>query len=755
MKKKVISCLLIAAMLIGIFALMSVNVLGAGFSDVKASDWYSQAVNYAVSNGLMNGTGNNKFSPNGNMTRAMLVTVLWRYSGEIDEGYSAFSDVANSQWYAKAVAWASQNNIVNGVGNNKFSPNGNITREQMAAILYRFANSSNVDTSSRANLGSFPDGGKVSTYAKEAMQWAVAEGLINGADGKLMPQGNATRAQVATILMRFIQNVVGNSTATADFTVALITDSVITIYDQSYNQACWEGVKEWCSANNAEYYYYCPTENSTDSRLDAIGQAVYDGADAIVLPGYIFGTALIEAQDQYPNVKFIAVDVGEGDLTYDYATYHRPSSNATCITFAEEEAGFLAGYAAVKDGYTKLGFCGGMEVPAVVRYGYGFIQGADLAATENGIDIEINFDYAGCFYGTPELTAEMNRWYANGTEVVFACGGGLFTSVVEAANNYNGKVIGVDVDQSWYDPCIVASATKNLKRAVVDALSALSSGKWSKYSGKFVNLGVWEGNFVGVESNGLPNFTRTQYDTIVSKIANGLVVVDGSYTDTLPAVSVNTTIHYPPVFAPSDSDDGENLKLYANVLRNAMAECLYYSGEAMLYDIDGNGVRELVLMYDIHVDNEYGSNIPYMTCFAYTIENNNVVTLIDGLHLYPEAGGPSGHAGAVTIDGKNYLLVTWESGDTSGEKMHRGGEWYLYTVNGSHIELSSKVEYDYISNYGAVYYGQSSAEFDGVTVDYATYEAWVDSIQNHKIITGYSYESENTLEDMLAFVEAS
>ncbi|MBE6927276.1 MAG: hypothetical protein E7467_02085 [Ruminococcaceae bacterium] len=182
----------------------------AKFKDVQASDWFHEYVDFAVTNGLFGGMSANTFEPNTAMTRAMLVTVLWRYAGKPLEGTNTFSDVPNGQWYTDAVAWAAHNGIVGGVGNNKFDPNGNITREQMAAILYRYANSNGIDTSARADLSNFPDGNRVSAYANEAICWAVAEGLINGSDGKLLPQGNATRAQVAAILMRFIENVVNN-----------------------------------------------------------------------------------------------------------------------------------------------------------------------------------------------------------------------------------------------------------------------------------------------------------------------------------------------------------------------------------------------------------------------------------------------------------------------------------------------------------------------------------------------------------------
>ena len=169
--------------------------------------WYYDAVEYAVKNGLMNGVGKDKFEPEETMTRAMLVTVLWRYEDEPAAPANTFSDVKAGTWYSDAVSWASANGVVNGVGNNKFDPEGNITREQMATILYRYCADKGIDTSKQGSLSGFPDAGKVSSYAKTALQWTVAEGIIGGSDGKLLPQGNATRAQVATILMRFIENI--------------------------------------------------------------------------------------------------------------------------------------------------------------------------------------------------------------------------------------------------------------------------------------------------------------------------------------------------------------------------------------------------------------------------------------------------------------------------------------------------------------------------------------------------------------------
>lgn len=178
------------------------------FTDVSPREWYHPYVDYVVSHGLFGGTAENTFEPETPMTRAMLVTVLWRYEGEPDAPANPFSDVIAGQWYTNAVSWASANGVVNGVGNSRFDPNGNITREQMAAILFRYAQKKNVDTGKRGDLSGFPDAYRVSDYAEAPLQWCVGEGIINGSDGKLLPQGNATRAQVATILTRYIENIV-------------------------------------------------------------------------------------------------------------------------------------------------------------------------------------------------------------------------------------------------------------------------------------------------------------------------------------------------------------------------------------------------------------------------------------------------------------------------------------------------------------------------------------------------------------------
>ena len=336
---------------------------------------------------------------------------------------------------------------------------------------------------------------------------------------------------------------------TAEITkIALVTD-VGTIDDESFNQACWQGVEAWAKAKNVDYTYYQPAEDSNDARVASIAQAINEGADTIVMPGYLFGAALTVVMETYPEVNFIAVDVAAGDLTVDYTTYYEPTKNVACLTFSEEQAGYLAGYAAVKDGYTKLGFLGGMAVPAVIRYGYGFVQGADAAAKEMDVAIEINYTYGGQFSGTPETTAKMEGWYQAGTEVVFSCGGGIYTSAVEAAKKYEGKVIGVDVDQYYIDECIITSAMKQLQNVTETVLTALNDGEWDTYAGKITNFSLAEGEYVGLptaeNSWRLNTYTVEEYETLKGQLADGTIVVDNNSEDTVkPTVSEKTTVNY-------------------------------------------------------------------------------------------------------------------------------------------------------------------------------------------------------------------
>ena len=332
--------------------------------------------------------------------------------------------------------------------------------------------------------------------------------------------------------------------------IALVTD-VGTIDDESFNQACWQGVEAYATANNISYQYYQPAADSDDERLGSIDQAVSDGAKVIVLPGYLFGAAVAQAQELYPDVNFIAIDVSAGDLGTD------PLANVYCAVFGEEQAGYLAGYAAVKDGYTKLGFLGGMAVPAVVRYGYGFVQGANAAAVELGTPIEIKYTYGGQFFGDASITAKMEGWYSTGTEIVFACGGGIYTSALEAALAHKAYVIGMDVDLYYcseamlametdgYNP-IVTSAMKGLQAATENALDKFFKGEWADLGGKVETLKLEKGDYVGLptgeESWGFKTFTVDEYTKLVEAIRAGEVVVSDALE--APAVDANVTVTY-------------------------------------------------------------------------------------------------------------------------------------------------------------------------------------------------------------------
>ena len=327
--------------------------------------------------------------------------------------------------------------------------------------------------------------------------------------------------------------------------VALITDCG-TIDDKGYNQACWEGTEQWCKENNAEYTYYQPYEDSTDARKEAVAQAVSEGANVIVMPGYLFGAVLYDIMELYPDVYFIASDVGLGDITLDYVDYREPLANTACMTFAEEQAGYLAGYAAVMEGYRNLAFYGGIVIPAVLRYSYGFVQGADAAAQELGVDIEIKYSYVGIFYcSSDEYIAKLANWYSEGTEIAFVVGEGLEKLATKPAKKYNAKVIACDVDYTHYDPCILTSATKNLKKSVYDMLTELENGNWENYGGKFTNLTLFEGNNVllptGSDSWRFENFTIAQYEELVQNLRNGTLTVSADY-EYMPEVSSYTTV---------------------------------------------------------------------------------------------------------------------------------------------------------------------------------------------------------------------
>ncbi len=328
--------------------------------------------------------------------------------------------------------------------------------------------------------------------------------------------------------------------------VAMITDYG-DITDQSFNQTTYEAAKAFCEANGLDFQYYKPASDSDEDRISSIEKAIDDGFTTIIMPGYAFGPAIQKVAPENDDVTFIALDVSEGDIG-DLAA--NVPANLYCAVYQEELCGYMAGYAAVKLGYKKLGYLGGMAVPAVVRYGYGFVQGADAAAAELGLtDVEIKYVYGNQFYGDADITAYMDTWYSNGTEIVFACGGGIFTSAGEAAAKVGQKVIGVDVDQAatinglYGDGITVTSAMKGLAATVNAQLTAVKDGTFA--GGKVDKLGlvsdVPEENFVQIapSTQFADGFTADDYAALVAKMHAGEITVSDAI-DAEPAVTAVT-----------------------------------------------------------------------------------------------------------------------------------------------------------------------------------------------------------------------
>ena len=338
----------------------------------------------------------------------------------------------------------------------------------------------------------------------------------------------------------------------SDVRVAMITDYG-DITDQSFNQTTYEACKEYCEANGLEFKYYKPGSDSDDDRITMIENAIEEGFNVIVMPGYAFAPAIAATAPEYEDVLFIALDVSEYDLTS--AGLETLPENLYSAVYQEELCGYMAGYAAVKLGYKNLGFLGGMAVPAVIRYGYGFVQGADAAAAELGLtDVTINYAYGNQFYGDADITAAMDTWYAGGTEIVFACGGGIFTSAAEAAAKVDGKVIGVDVDQAatidglYGEGMTVTSAMKGLAPTVKTMLAAVQNGTFK--GGVVENLGLVgtdpEANYVQLPSATTQfsdTFTLEDYQALVAAMFNGEITVSNDITvsaaDLATVVTVN------------------------------------------------------------------------------------------------------------------------------------------------------------------------------------------------------------------------
>ncbi|MDR2543237.1 MAG: BMP family ABC transporter substrate-binding protein [Treponema sp.] len=301
------------------------------------------------------------------------------------------------------------------------------------------------------------------------------------------------------------------------FELALIKD-IGTIDDKSFNQGSWEGLLQYALPNNISHRHYQPPEQSVSSYLNTIDLAVRGGAKIIVTPGFLFSAAIFEAQDRYPDVRFILVDAlpMANGVT-------RVGGNTVALLYAEDQAGFLAGYAAVMDGYRNLGFIGGMAVPNVVRFGYGFVQGAEYAAQQLGLaagQITINYIYTGNFIASPETQTLAASWYNAGVEVIFACGGALGNSVMAAAEQAGRAVIGVDIDQSDVSVTVITSAMKMLQYSVYSSIAAYYRGEFPGGQTRTFeadNFGVG----LPMDTSRFQIFSQAGYDAIFGKLAAG------------------------------------------------------------------------------------------------------------------------------------------------------------------------------------------------------------------------------------------
>ncbi len=356
----------------------------------------------------------------------------------------------------------------------------------------------------------------------------------------------------------------------AEYKVAMVTDYG-DITDQSFNQTTWEAVLKFGEDTGTEVKYYKPTTNDTAGRVASVELAIAEGYNVIVMPGYAFGATVAEVSGNYPEVKFIALDVAAGDLleggvalkgeSYDYnpdnwtLTDYVHMDNVYCAIYKEELSGYMAGYAAVNLGYTKLGFLGGMAVPAVMRFGYGYVQGVDAAAKELGITVDMKYAYGNQFFGDADITAVMDTWYNAGTEVVFACGGGIYTSAAEAAKKVGAKVIGVDTDQApiidgqYGEGMTVTSAMKGLAPTTIDTLTdVVVNGNWAAYAGKIDSLGLVSedpaANYVQLSTTTqfTDAFTAEDYAAMVKGMFDGSITVSNDIS--AEPATTNTNVEW-------------------------------------------------------------------------------------------------------------------------------------------------------------------------------------------------------------------
>lgn len=318
------------------------------------------------------------------------------------------------------------------------------------------------------------------------------------------------------------------------YEIAVVTD-VGQLMDGGFNQGTYEGAKKYAEEHELTYNYYQPANgaNATDNdRIAAMRQAIKNGAKVIVAPGFLQAGAMTTVAQESPEVKFIFVD---GWSLTD--AENNVLSNVTAIVYKEQESGYMAGYAAVMDGYTKLGgtFGGGGSNPACNRFAYGYVQGINAAAKalDINVDVKISFNYGDNFSASNELQAQITGWYNAGTEVVFSCGGSMISSVKAAAELSNGKIIGVDVDQSGLSEKVITSAVKGLSVSVEKVLGQIYNNEWDNaLSGKTQNLGASDdATGIPYDNSRFSSFTEAQYNELFNAIKAGTVEIQSDVAE--------------------------------------------------------------------------------------------------------------------------------------------------------------------------------------------------------------------------------
>ena len=327
------------------------------------------------------------------------------------------------------------------------------------------------------------------------------------------------------------------------YKVAMVTDFA-DIDDNSFNQQTYEGCREWCEEHNIPFAYYKPSANTDAEREKCVQLAIERGYNNLYLPGFTYGPIIAKFSIKYPEVTFIGIDLQPSDLPKDYV----PTDNIICFSYREEIAGYLAGYAAAVEGYTKHGFLGGMHIPSVLRFGYGYAQGLNDAASELKISQKMNYNIvcANQFYGDSDVTKYIDNWYKSGTEVVFSCGGSIYSSVALAAKDNNKKVIGVDVDQSIFidrdygKGLCITSAMKGVAATCKMSLQKMSEGYVSPEC--YIKLGLvsstdLDSNFVGlpIKTWSMKKFTIERYREIVQEIIDEKRIINND-TSKLPTL---------------------------------------------------------------------------------------------------------------------------------------------------------------------------------------------------------------------------